>query len=72
MAGLSGLCSLSFVAMTLGQALKGPAVASNLLLGAVLVGLFGGLPFCFGAALVIAGRAILRTRGPPPGAAPPP
>ena len=70
-ATLSGLCSLGFVAMTLGPALRGPAVGSNLGLGVVLVGVFGGVPFALGAGLVIAGRAILRVKEPPPLPPPP-
>ena len=62
-ATLSGLCSLGFVAMSLGNAFKGPSVLSNLLGGVFLVGLFGGLPFMFGVALIVAGRAALRGRG---------
>ncbi len=68
-AALSGLCSLTFVAATLGQAFRGPGVLTNLLGGFFLVAIVGGTPFAIGAALVIAGRAVLRT--PPTPAAPP-
>ena len=66
-ATLSGLCSFGFVAMSLGSAFDGPAVLTNLLLGGVLVGLFGGLPFMFGVALIVAGRAALHSPGPASG-----
>lgn len=66
-ATLSGLCSFGFVAMTLGTALKGPGVMSNLLAGVVMVGLVGGLPFTVGVALIIAGRAALRGATPASG-----
>ena len=66
-ATLSGLCSFGFVAMTIGTALKGPAVLSNLLIGFVMVGVFGGVPFAVGVAAVIAGRAAFRGPGPASG-----
>lgn len=65
-ATLSGLCSLGIVAMSLGMSLKGPAVLSNLLVQAVLVGVFGGLPFAVGVGLIIAGRAAMRSTPPQP------
>ncbi len=70
---LSGLCSLSFAAGMLRTAFTGPHgphgadAFGGLVMGGVLVGVVGGLPFGCGVVLIIAGRALMRpTSGPPP------
>ena len=59
-AALSGLCSLGLVASSIGSVLRGPAVGTNLTMGLVMVGIFGGVPFLFGVAMIVGGRAMMK------------
>ena len=40
--------------------LRGPAVACNPLPGAVIDGVFGGVPFAAGAMLILTGRVVMK------------
>lgn len=64
LATLSGLCSLVFVADSIGSVLRDPNAAQGLALGVVLVAISGGLPFAAGVALIFGGRAMIK---PPAG-----
>ena len=64
-ATLSGLCSLGLVASSIRTVLRGPAVATNLTMGLVVVAIFGGVPFLFGVAMVVGGRAMMKPSAAP-------
>lgn len=59
---LTGLCSLTMLAPSVRAVLHGTAPSSSLTPAFVLVGLFGGVPFMAGVAMVVAGLRLLRER----------
>ena len=60
---LSGACSLGVLTTIVSLASKGDA--GSLATSLMVVGVFGGLPFLAGCAMVAGGRALLRRRKRP-------
>ena len=65
-ATLSGLCSVTLIAPAIIQVLSDPSTLGNVLSGAPLVAIIGGLPFLLGVALIVGGRALMGVSKPPP------
>lgn len=56
--GASGLCSATLVISTLSTMRE--INGSELMFGAIVVAIFGGMPFMMGIAAILAGRSLLR------------
>lgn len=59
-AGTSGLCSLTFVVTMMADTTRMTEIVTGLPFMLMLVGMFGGVPFLVGLALIRVGKGFLR------------